>query len=640
MKNDRSKYFKSLAAFIVCLIIIALSVIIASHLERDFGKVKVKQIRIPITTNNGLSTYIPAKLYIPKEVNSSNPGPAVLLLHGYQNDKDTSAAFAIELARRNIVALSIDEFGHGGNPLGMRYRGYDGSISGPNRFKMFMSFSSLNHDRVEGIIDSSMGGTQAFRWLQSQEYVMADKVGITGHSMGTWSAYTIAAENPNHAAIVIQCGEVEGPVHDSEGNVTYRNVLMLQAKYDEFDYFRDYELTTKTLNETELRYKTFAGQDSPIEWNKTYGDFTNGTARRMELLNTVHRGVTHSKVGIRTAMEWFTTALQVETDIAPSDLLFMTRELLIGLALVVSLISLLPLGSFLLATDFFASVAQPIPDGYIAPKQSWRKMATISIALSAILYPFVTQLGHGLFPYPENIFKTLMAGGLILWLDFLFIISFFMFRRWYKKGEGKKLGVTMYDLGISFNREKTVLDWKIIGKTVLISALMFIYLYLLTTVSYRFLNIDLRFIWPFLRPFTGKRFLQFLLYLLFFLLFFLFNGGVKLFGQMRIKEYSTPAKTQLGWWVKNVWVMLGGLVIVALFEYVPFVLGYGTGWALTGLSLFDGPFMSALVLIFPQFLILFFIATYFYRKTGKVYLGSLVTSLIVAWITCGGAAYF
>jgi hypothetical protein len=231
-------------------------------------------------------------------------------------------------------------------------------------------------------------------------------------------------------------------------------------------------------------------------------------------------------------------------------------------------------------------------------------------------------------------------GGLILWLDLLFVIAFFMFSRWYKKGEGRELGVTMYDMGLSFDREKTVIDWKIIGKTVIMAAIMFGLLYVLTTIGYRFFNTDLRFIWPFLRPFTAGRLLQFLLYLPFFLLFFLFNGGVRLFGQMRLKEYESPAKTQIVWWLKNIYVMLGGLVIVSLFEYVPFLLGFGTGWALTGLSIFDGPFMSALVLIFPQFFVLFFVATYFYRKTGKVYLGSLITAIVVSWITCGGAAYF
>ncbi len=634
------KRVRSLIAFIVCIVLVAASIYLASLIENDFGRVSVQQIRIPITTNNGLSTYIAAKLYIPDGVDSSNPAPAVLLLHGYQNDKDTSAAFAVELARRNIVALSIDEFGHGESPIGMRNRGYDTSKSGPNRFKMFMSFSKLNFDNVEGLIDSSMGGTAAFRWLQSRDYVLADKVGITGHSLGTWSTYTVAAENPDHAAIVIQCGEVEGPVRDDDGNVRFHNVLLLQAQYDEFDYFRDYQLTTESLNKSELRYKIFSGQDAPVQWNKTYGNFTDGTARRMELLGTLHRGVTHSGRGIATAMEWFTAALGVEPEVMPSDLVYLRRELLIGFALLAAVISLLPLCSLLLTVKFFAPLAQPLPDRYAVPGKSWHKTAIISILLSAVLYPFVTQLGHGLFPYPEGIFKTLMAGGLILWLDMLFIIAFFMFHRWYKKGEGKELGVTMYDMGISFDREKTVIDWKMIGKTVLMAMIMFGFLYALTAIGYFCFNTDLRFIWPFLRPFTPGRFLQFLLYLPFFLLFFLFNGGVRLFGQMRLKEYGSPAKTQFVWWLKNIYVMLGGLVIVSLFEYVPFLLGYGTGWALVGLSLFDGPFMSALVLIFPQFFVLFFAATYFYRKTGKVYLGSLITALIVSWITCGGAAYF
>src|SRR5690554_7793029 len=52
---------------------------------------------------------------------------------------------------------------------------------------------------------------------------------------------------------------------DNAGNVTFKNVLMLQAKYDEFDYFRDYELTTENLNESELRYNIFAGQDQRSE---------------------------------------------------------------------------------------------------------------------------------------------------------------------------------------------------------------------------------------------------------------------------------------------------------------------------------------------------------------------------------------
>lgn len=36
------------------------------------------------------------------------------LLHGCQNDHGTSTAYAIELSRRSVVVLALDEYGHGG----------------------------------------------------------------------------------------------------------------------------------------------------------------------------------------------------------------------------------------------------------------------------------------------------------------------------------------------------------------------------------------------------------------------------------------------------------------------------------------------------------------------------------------------
>jgi hypothetical protein len=524
--------------------------------------------------------------------------------------------------------------------LGLRHRGFDTAKGGPDRFKLFMSFSAMNRDGIAGIIDSSMGASAAFRWLARLDYVDPARIGLTGHSMGTWSALTAAMENPSHAAVVLQCGEVEGPVLGTDGQPTIRNMLLLQARYDEFDYFRDYKLTVGGLNTTELRYKTFAGQDSPIDWNTTYGDFAEGTARGMQLLETVHRGVTHSPAGMAVAMDWFVSSLGVNTALDSSDQVFMVRELLLGLALLIVVLSLLPLLNILLATRFFASAACAMPSRFVAPKKGRRRSVIGSVLLGGLLYPFVTQLGHGLFPYPKDIFRTLMAGGLILWLCTLALVSLFQLSRWYRKGEGRQAGVTLYDLGLSFDTHKTRLDWNILGKTGLITLVMAGYLYTLVAAGYSLGTTDLRFIWPFLRPLTPGRAAQVVLYLPFFFFFFLVNGGARLYGRLRLPELSTPMRTQLYWWADSVVVMLGGLFLVAAFEYVPFVMGFGTGWALLGLSLFDGPFMSALVLIVPQFFVLFFVSTYFFRKTGRVYLGSLVTALIVSWITCGGAAFF
>lgn len=53
------------------------------------------------------------KLYTPQSATAENKAPGVLLLHGYQNDHETCAAYAIELARRGAVVLCLDEYGHG-----------------------------------------------------------------------------------------------------------------------------------------------------------------------------------------------------------------------------------------------------------------------------------------------------------------------------------------------------------------------------------------------------------------------------------------------------------------------------------------------------------------------------------------------
>ncbi|NLV37251.1 MAG: hypothetical protein GXY17_11325, partial [Clostridiaceae bacterium] len=246
----------------------------------------------------------------------------------------------------------------------------------------------------------------------------------------------------------------------------------------------------------------------------------------------------------------------------------------------------------------------------------------------------------GLFPYPENIYKALLANGVSVWFMTLILIALAMFLWWFKKGDGKRLEVNWYDLGAAWNEEKPRIDWIKLGRTALLSLILFAFIYVSCFLSTRLLGIEFRFIWPFMRPFTPIRFGQFFLYLPFYAAFFLFNGGVRLFGQFRLREYDSPVKTQLVWWLKNSLLMLGGLLLVALFEYVPFFLGIGPGFDAVGMPVFGGPFMTALIVIVPQFLVLFFAMTYFFRKTGKIYLGGLFTALVATWIVTGGSAIF
>jgi len=643
---------KPLIVFLCLVLVMTGAMGLASLYQSDFGKVDVS---VWYFESDGGDQYA-YKLYVPQNATADTPAPAVLLFHGYQNDKDTSSTYALELARRGIVAMCLDAYGHGDTTEGLRAHGYatrklpgwDKEITGPERFLVMMSFSTNDFFTLEGVqesnLDTAMGGRQALQVLLSLPFVDAENIGFTGHSMGTWASWSMAAYYPEHKAVVLQCGELfPGSYYDSD-TVQFNNVLLLQAKYDEFTMFMDYTLSTDGLLDTPLRYHDFALQDAPIQWDTTYGDFADGTARRIQLLSNVnHRLTTVSHEGIATTVDWFCEAFSLDPAIASGNQIGQTKELFLLIGTLAAALSTLPLMLMLLKLRFFSSAAQPLPEAprAILPKKRWRTTAWISIAISAVTYPFITQLGHGLFPYPEKVFRMTVGNGIILWFFVLALIALLMLRRWMRKGEGRRLGTTLYDLGAATQANQTRLPWAVIGKSALIAGILFAWMYGCVSLFQKFWLVDFRYVWPLFRPFDNTiRLGQFLLYLPFYGFFFVISGGVKLFGQMRMPRLQNPAKEQLVWWLKSVFVMLGGLFIIALIEYIPFFLGAGPGMNILFTSTFGGPMISFLIVIIPQFIVLFFLAAYCYRRTGLIYIGSFLLSLLGCWAMAGGSCFF
>ncbi|MCL2210407.1 MAG: S9 family peptidase [Treponema sp.] len=658
---------KPLIVFAACVTITFVCAGFAAHVRNGFGSVEVSTgFIVPEQSRamNEMPVKIAYRLYKPNTAAAANPAAAVLAMHGYQSDKDTNMAFCIELARRGIVVLSIDSYGHGDSKPGMRGRGWahyniknlDKTISGPKRFMIMMTFSILDFFRPsisDGLADSSMGGKDAWQYLSSLPFVDSNRMGITGHSMGTWSGWSVAAEFPEHRAIVHQCGEIFALRHYDSENIKFNNVMMLQALIEEFENMRDYNQTILGLEKTPLRYRDFMGQDAPVEWNRTYGSFADGSARRMELIKTNHRLVTYDSDALAPAMKWFTTALEVNTNIADTDHVQWLKECLNLIAMLAAMVSMLPL--FLILTNFkyFESLSIPLKSN---PKMLEPKSRTttvlIAVIISGVTFPFVTQLGHGLLPLPENMFRMTIGNGFLAWLGLLMIIALITMYRWYRKGEGVKTGWTLTDLGMEGPAEKGIkiirpsYKWQRLAvRSVIMAFILTGTMYILTCISAAVFQMDFRFIWPFFRPFNLARFGQFLVYLPVYAAFFTINAGVKLYGQLRLPEYKikgqkSDALTQLAWWGYSILVMLGGLFIIAFIQYIPFFMGFGPGADLFFSSLFGGPFMSILILLVPQFAVLFFFSTWLYRKSGTVYVGSFVLAILATWVVSGGSAVF
>jgi uncharacterized protein len=577
--------------------VIAISALASYWIERGFGKVDVQVVRIADSSGS----VIVGKLFRPVAATPKNKMPGIMNLHGGANDKGCQDAVSIELARRGFVVLETDGIGHGD------------------------SGGAYEIMRVFGDPTYTFGATTGYAYLKSLSFVDTANMGVTGHSMGGGNAIKLANMDPDVRAIA----SVDG----GQGSPANKNVLFIQPR------LADMGMTGGLVDVPPVLPAPF-GLSAPVEWGRTYGDFAAGTARRAVQVPGNHHTLTLQPKAVSEIVDWFHLSIAAPA-LAPywmpaSSLVYMWKEILNLLALLATLVSLIPLTNLLLASAFFKPVAQPIPAGPVPSAGSWWAFATINALVAGAFYLLFAPYGGTIVSKVIPGLNMLRVEGIAYWFVLSAIVGVALILVWYFAA-GKKSGVSPYDLGISFDRKKVVVDWGIIGKTALIGALLFAWMYSLVSISQSALGQEFRFGWPFMRQFAdGRRFGMFLVNLLPALIYFIIGGGVFMFGQIKQKEYGSPAATQLVWWLKVVYASLFGLFLVWAIQYLPWMIA-GTGplfantidknWAVWPLLLW---------MYIPEFAVLMFFLTWFYRRTGRIYLGALMVSVLAVWFMTAG----
>lgn len=596
---------KQVRWLILSVVIIIFSILMATWIQSDFGKVEVRTINIITPAGDVMA----AKLFRPKSATADNPLAAVVNMHGYQNDKAVQDPASVELARRGFVVLAPDALGHGDTEGGIDWGGPGG-----------------NQYMVE--------------YLISLPFVDAENIGVMGHSMGGMNAVQLPALFPDNIKAIAQQASLPG-------SPELPNVLIVQAKYEEFEGFRELQFLTDDLTSSETRLAAL-GIAEPVEWDTTYGSVEDGSLRRMAYINMDHHLLPLMNKTNAEIVDWFRITLKGGEGgpmwIEPTSQIFIWKEIFGFIALLTVLMSMLPLTNLLLASKYFSPVAQPMPNRYMPAKKDWWRVATINVLIGAILYPITTNYG-GIGGEIENWLPFMnleMGNGVAAFFFVSAVVAAVLFYIWYRGA--KKDGVTMYDMGISFDEKKTVLDWNIIGKTAFVGFVLFMWMYSITSFCQSILGMDIRFSWPYMREFSNAgRIGYFFIYLIPALMFFIMNGGIFLFGQARLKEYETPRKTQWMWWIKAIYVMVTGLFLVWLFQYLPWFLGAGPGFEITGITnnilkpISTSMWPLMLFVYIPEFIILYWFLVWFYRKTGRVYLGALVIASVATWFLAAGS---
>lgn len=583
--------------FIICLLLSLAAFVTASLVQRDFGRVVVSNI----TFSNDNDIPIRAKLLVPVGVSAEAPAPGVVYIHGYQNNRETSDAYCIEMARRGFVVLEIDAIGRGnsGNP---------GDIKASD-------------------FDPTYGGRSSFDYLQSLPFVNPDSVGLMGHSLGAEMAYTIALTDPEVKALAIS-----GFAYTTDATTSMpRNMLMIYGKYDEYRLRMtgtdDFEAEWMTSLQTLAAFPV-----SDALFGDTYGDFSLGSARQVVMLRTIHLFESHSRVGIAEAVEWMRTALQPDASywIEASSQVWEIKEWATLIAMLSGLAALFPLGLLLLRTRYFATLQGQVSQVYTSTWRDFWKHASINGLLMWLYLPLIFVL-FGLHVYVvkiDKVFPMMMVNGTVWWFVWMNVIGFFLLRGWLKR-RNKKDGLTWADLGISYQPARFALDWKAIGKSSLLAACLFGFAYLWEHILEAIFIVDYRFLFPFASDLTPYRAGMFLLYFPFLLLGFILTGYF-LHGQLRLPAKPTWGKTFLSWSLANTLALVVPLLLFLMVQYIPLLTTgtipfVGPGGVLANFTMSLFHILLVLVMVTP-------LSTWFFQLTGRPYLGAFLNAALVTWM--------
>jgi len=201
---------------------------------------------------------------------SGAPAPVVVIAHGFAGSQQLMQPFAVALAKSGYVAVTFDFLGHGRNPKALR-----GSITAA--------------EGATSALVEEFGQVAAFaRGLAGGD----GRIAVLGHSMASDIVIRYAQAQPNVEATVAV--SMFSPVVTP---TSPRNLAVIVGGFE-----------PEPLKDEGRRVVGMISGDAP-EPHVTYGNFADGTARRLSFSSNVeHIGVLYSPESLTEARDWLNAA--------------------------------------------------------------------------------------------------------------------------------------------------------------------------------------------------------------------------------------------------------------------------------------------------------------------------------------------
>jgi len=597
-----------------CVLAILLASFVASQVQTSGGSVRVNDIKIP--TQNG--QWVFADLFKPESATHEAPAPLVVVVPGFQRSKEALANISIELARRGFVVISIDPYAQGRSSSSMERR-----AATTEGYGMF------------AVVDYAAGSSNL-------NYIDKSRIGTTGHSAGGNAAIRGAnyfgreaqrTGQPSKLDSVFVSGYVLTLTDEVLGDVR-SNVGMSYAYYDEGAYRNEYSNGDMRRAPEALRLVNSglapggAALDE-VKLGHYYGSAPHRTLRIVHNERVLHPFQPYIVEATANQIEYFEKVFEMDSGLSSRDQVWYWKELMGLVSLVAALVALVPMGRLLLEVPFFQPLVHSLPPALPRPQGRGRALFWSLFALGAVVACFtyipMAELSKKLFVDASSrvmtwFFPQRMNNAVMLWAILNGIVGYLMFWLSYRLF-GRQHGVRPEMWGAAVTRSELL-------RTFLLALSLFLFYYLLLFAVYYFLHVDYNFLFMGVRVFRPELLALLAMYTPLFFIFFLSNS-LRVNGAMRIEGQAEWQSMLVAGLANSL-----GLLLIVIVQYVTFASTGTVYWT-------DGwLYVNLLFAVVPMMFVLPYFNRYFFRVTGRIYLGPMITCLIFIMILISNTVFY
>ncbi len=585
----RNPKFYLALALVLCLV----SSLGASLFQTGFGSIAYHDMTFVTDSGHELD----ALLLVPENATAENPDPAIVVSHGWYNNREMQDLNYVEYARRGYVVLAISMYGHGDSEVIKNSAWWDDA------------------NNANGLYDG-------VKYVSRLPYVDAARIGVTGHSNGALACREAVLQDGEGliaAALLVS----NDAVYKDENSQFYnqfgsRDAAIVACQYDEFFHRVEGHAPREYIHQSTAQSFLHFGAD-PAGLEKRTADqfYTQEIDGKAAIRAIYNPAITHpwahfSKRVVAFSVDFFDRALGAPVQLGHNNQIWQFKAAFNALGVVGFCMFLLNCTLCLLDTRYFESLkgeAAPLPAREPKAHKRYARSSLIAAGMSILFYFIAFIIGY--IVWNSRIWDQGASRIIGLWCLLCGLWTLLTMKRANKKAP--------IDKQARGSRMPKAVLFKSAVLAVAVAAAAFMLVFL---SDYLFLT-DYR-LWCFatIRAFSAEHLPKILLFLPFWLVYYI---AMSVSGNCYNYVEGKKSWTGVAW--QMFYVALGPAFMIVAQYTTFFITGKQVLDPITGIM---GIWLFPIVLILPFSA---FVSHKIYKKTNNPYIGGILMAIIACILT-------